>query len=50
MDKSKIKKLDDKAYEEFIKEMSGGEEIENLPTQKKDWKAYPKGCVFLFLR
>ncbi len=36
MDKSKVKKLDDKAYEDYIKEMAGGEEVENIPTQKKD--------------
>ncbi len=28
MDKSKIKKLDDKGYQEFIKEMLGDEDLE----------------------
>ena len=36
MDKTKIKKLDDKAYQEFIKEMAGDTEIDIIPTQKKD--------------
>lgn len=36
MDKTKIKNLDDKAYQDFIKEMAGEEEVEFIPTQKKD--------------
>lgn len=36
MDKTKIKKLDDKAYQEFIKEMVGDTEVDIIPTQKKD--------------
>ncbi len=36
MDKTKIKKLDDKAYQEFIKEMGGDSELEVIPTQKED--------------
>ena len=36
MDKPKIKNLDDKAYQDYINKMVGDEEVEVIPTQKKD--------------
>lgn len=36
MDKEKIKTLDDKAYQDYIKELVGDEDVEVIPTQKKD--------------
>jgi hypothetical protein len=36
MDKEKIKNLDDKAYQDYIKELVGDEDVEVIPTQKKD--------------
>ena len=36
MDKTKIKKLDEKDYQEFIKEMLSGEEIDVLTPDEKE--------------
>ncbi len=36
MDDKKVKKLDDKSYEEFIKELVGEESVEIVEPQKKD--------------
>ena len=36
MDKTKIKKLDEEAYQEFIKEMLSGEEIDTSSIDKQD--------------
>ena len=36
MPNSKIKRLDDKAYENYIKELVGEELVDILPPQKKD--------------
>ena len=36
MDGKKVKQLDDKDYEEFIKELVGNEEVEVAEPQKKD--------------
>lgn len=36
MEDKKVKKLDDKDYEEFIKELVGDEQVEIVQPQKKD--------------
>lgn len=36
MSKRKVKKLDGKAYEEFIKQLVGGEEVSLIEPNKKD--------------